>query len=260
MNKRALYIDNKSDLIARIQSCVASAGSNIRFDNNRVLELRPSTGVALSAFAIWLLEQEWIKDDPYDIVDRRIGDYLIEAFEDMSTLPRWEAVRSEYIRASNTRLELVDLRDPRGDYSWCFLYMDIARVIPLILGEVESYSYLESSLTAMFRASSNLVDQEWHNFQRKCLRPMAKQLSDDAFRGRSGVFGGVAVESYYMAGRVGFEFTFGDDRASFIHDSSDMTGLRSGGNFTKTDPLVVIDMIRRVVAHWDFDRFGEVKV
>lgn len=49
----------------------------------------------------------------------------------------------------------------------------------------------------------------------------------------------------------------GDDTASFVHDEGDMTGLRSGANFSDSDPFVIREMILAVVRDWDFDKFKQ---
>lgn len=249
--------NTKAELVERLRYFVKTSGNECPDGYGRMgVGFVRGLLTLLDGLADWFEEQDWIIDDKYGRTIQKMDDYLVEAFEDFTTLSRWAVLRRAYEIERGTLTNLIDSTDGLNQLLDA---MTIAGVIPLICGYEKRDSWLEHLLTSRFNYQNNAVNAEWHAFQRKCLRPMAKQLEDDTFRGRSGKFGGVKVMSYYMAGRVLFDFSRGDAKFSFVHDSSDMTGLRSGANNCTVDYLERIQMIRDVVANWNFDKFTEDK-
>lgn len=224
---------------------------------------RPGRGLVaiVRGLAEWFEQATWIVDDEHGRISPFLHFYLVEAFEDFRTKEQWALLRAAYTDQSRMGYEIPDLTDPAGGYSWTFLTRDLERLLPILLGEGP---WLERELALHFRAKQEVIDIAWRRFVRVCLRPMAMRLKKESHRGNKGAFGDTLLMSYAMAGRVMFTLerpckgrALDRYQITFIHDDSDMAGLRSGNNFTDTPWQICCNMIDDVVDHWDESKFVE---
>lgn len=152
--------------------------------------------------------------------------------------------------------EIPDLLDSRGGSRRQLVVSDLVRLMPILaVWSGCNDGWLGPKLSSYFDAQQTVLDQAWRGFVRKTHPAIAERIKKETHRGNSGVFGGVAVRSYAIAGRVMFTFERDGETFSAVCDDSDMLGIRSGLNHCEAPFTVAYQMIVDATDNWDLSKF-----
>lgn len=182
--------------------------------------------------------------------------HMADAFVDFRTLPEWEPLRKAY--TSEVGYDIPDMVACHiGGLHRILVVMKLCHLMTVLTREV----WLKEHLASYFGAQQACIDQAWHRFVRTGYRQLMPVSTASSDRGFSGKFGTTTLMTYEMAGRTMFTFQRGrgGDRrtVSFVADSSDMGGQRSGGNVSAEPYDECVSMIDEVTDRWDL---AEMKV
>jgi len=185
-----------------------------------------------------------------------LADHLVDAFEEFRTLEKWEGLRREYAFATEGN-EIPDLVNCHIDpIRRSLVANSMTHLVTVLAGE----TWLQSKLEAVFHAQQECIDLAWRRFVRVCYREMMPRIAKERHRGNRGKFGSTVLLTYDIAGRTVFTFRRGEGdgpSVSYVADSSDMWGVRSGGNFATTPYRECISMIEEVTDNWSLDEMKE---
>jgi hypothetical protein len=194
---------------------------------------------------VFEMEDTWYNDLPK---------YLVDAFVQFRTGKSWELLRKAYLR--ETGEEIPDLVDVHvGGLYRLLTTRQVAYLCAVLSGQAQ----LRSKLEAIFDAQQTCINQAWNRFVRVGYRELMPRIEGERHRGNKGEFGATTLMTYVMAGRCMFTFSRGNGSATitYVADASDMRGLRSGPNVTKTPYAECVAMIDEVANNWRLNKMKE---
>lgn len=240
----------KYDFINRLRWFAANEGHGLPDEYGHPDYAASRGEAALSGmFARWLddpsipgeqLGLNWICD---------LGRYLVEAYAEFSTDPRWSDAREAYQRETGYPIpDLIDVH--AGGLHRALVAHSVCRLMPLLAEAPWLRGMLESTLGAQME----VIDHAWRRFVRIAYRKLMPRINAERHRGNAGVFGSTTLMTWAIAGRVMFTFERPSGQMTYVADESDMYGLRSGANVPGAPYAECVAMIEDVIAHWDPDK------
>jgi hypothetical protein len=253
--------NQKAEYIAALRRFAACGGARVYDHWYDRLGYNESRGDRVLAGAIAdYLDDPGIPIDEYVNWFAHLDEFLVDAFEDFRTLDKWRPVREKYAAEHEHRrdAEIPDLVNAHvGGLHRMLAVMSVSRLCATLAGEREC-KWLRPRLEAHFGAQQSCIDQAWSRFVRVGYRELMPRIKEERHRGNSGEFGRTTLLTWACAGRVMFTFKRGKDeddvQITYIADDSDMRGVRSGSNATRTPFVTCIEMINEVSDGWALDR------
>lgn len=240
----------KQEFINRLRWFAANEGDGLP-DEYGHPDYAPSRGETMLAgmLARWLDESGVPDGDQFDNWERDIPRYVVEAYADFATDPKWELARDAYRK--ELFYDIPDLVDVyAGGLHRTLVAHSVCRLMPL-LAEAK---WLKSMLESTLNAQMEVIDHAWRRFVRVAYRKLMPRIKTERHRGNAGVFGSTRLLTFDCAGRVMFTFQRGDGQITYVADASDMYGNRAGPNAPGAPYAECVAMIEDVIAHWDVDK------
>lgn len=240
-------IRTKTKFVQQLRRFVADEGASTDDGYDRGSSYNPSRGEVTLVRAI----ADYFDDHP-EIVDKDsginwlvdLGKYLVDAFEEFRTLPKYQALREQYqLDGGEMRYEIPDLLDLRGSYQHGHVTHDLERLMPILAGRCGG-EWLERDLTCRFGAEAMVIDHAWRRFVRICYRPIAPRIKAERHRGNSGLFGRTTLRSYVLAGRIMFTFS----RTSTVSDVlAKVTELVNTADVTAENKVAALEALLMII-------------
>lgn len=182
-------------------------------------------------------------------------EYLVEAMELLRTSDDNEvaAFRSEYLQELEYPVfpNLTEVGFGGLDRN------QIVMMLSFIMGKLDD-RWIEEKILGYFFAQDRVLDHALHRFNSHVFRQgMWQQTEDCQTHGMSGQFGSTKLRTYYIAGRIMITFarkrdgfSDGEESVTFVADSSDQSGMRTGLQTCFADLQTAVAMIEEVVGLW----------
>lgn len=241
---------NKQTFINKLRWFAANEGAGLP-DEYGHPDYAPSRGESMLAgmLARWLDESGVPDGDGTSAWTRDLPEYVVEAYSEFATDPKWELARDAYHKATDH--DIPDLIDAyAGGIHRTLVAHSVCRLLPLLADAKWLRPMLESSLNAQML----VIDHVWRRFVRIAYRKLMPRIKSELHRGNVGVFGSTKLLTFDCAGRVMFTFQRDSGTITYIADASDMYGNRSGPNAPGAPYAECVAMIEDVIAHWDADK------
>ena len=176
--------------------------------------------------------------------------YLVEAYSDFRTDPKWKACRAAYrVQTGNDIPDLLDVQ--AGGVHRTLVAHSVCRLMPLL---ADATWWLGSRLEATLGAQMAVIDHAWRRFVKLTYRKLLPRIKTETHSVRSGTFGETMLRISEGLGRVQFDFHRPSGSITYVADASDMWGNRSGANFPGAPYHECVAMIEDVIANWDADK------
>jgi hypothetical protein len=241
---------NKAEFINRLRWFETNAGRGLP-DEFGHPDYAPSRGETMLAglFARWLDDPIVPDESPGLNWIRDLGKYLVEAYAEFATHPRWSSARVAYeLETSYPIPDLVDVH--AGGRHRGLVANGVCQLMPLLAGA----PWLRGMLESTFNAQMAVIDHAWRRFVQIAYRNLMPRIKGEIHRSNSGSFGSTTLMTWAWAGRVAFTFERESGSMTYIADDSDMFGVRSGPNYPGAPYIECVAMIEEVIAHWDADK------